>query len=298
MTGAAEPASPCSQLPRRDLGRTTRRRRPAGVPRVGSHMSRFAPRRIVPLVCAPLCAVLALAGCKERHDPPRGSHAPASGAEVAAQDDLRAAFPDAHGRMSFRGVQQYGQAIAGHTAVCGQVNPFATSPTLFVPFVSVLTSGNGGFSIERYVGTDTDSASRVYMAMIRYCYEDGGPEAGPLHSVMALPPGPNNVSASLPSAAPAAQPAAPAPQRAATAAPSGVSGSADAAAGAVSDQSPASGSVTMRQNANLHAAPQGASVRVVPAGTVLHVFAQAPGGWLEVGDAAPLGWVHESMVQR
>jgi len=29
----------------------------------------------------------------------------------------------------------------------------------------------------------------------------------------------------------------------------------------------------------------------------LRVFAEAPGGWLEVGDTAPFGWVHGSMVE-
>ena len=54
----------------------------------------------------------------------------------------------------------------------------------------------------------------------------------------------------------------------------------------------------MRQNANVHASPHGPSVRVVPQGTALRIFAAAPGGWYEVGDTAPWGWVHESMFVR
>jgi hypothetical protein len=52
----------------------------------------------------------------------------------------------------------------------------------------------------------------------------------------------------------------------------------------------------MRQNGNLHADPHGPTVRVVAQGTPMHVFAQAPGGWYQVGDSAPWGWVHESML--
>ena len=48
----------------------------------------------------------------------------------------------------------------------------------------------------------------------------------------------------------------------------------------------------------MRADPHGASVRVVPRGTALHVFSQAPGGWLQVGDAGPEGWIHESMLDR
>jgi hypothetical protein len=57
--------------------------------------------------------------------------------------------------------------------------------------------------------------------------------------------------------------------------------------------------VTMRQNGNIRIAPHGDTTRVVPKGSSMHVFAEAPGGWLEVGDAtAPFGWVHGSMVER
>jgi hypothetical protein len=54
----------------------------------------------------------------------------------------------------------------------------------------------------------------------------------------------------------------------------------------------------MRQNANLHSDPHGPATRVVPQGTVLRVFATAPGGWYQVGDTAPWGWVHESMLEK
>jgi hypothetical protein len=58
------------------------------------------------------------------------------------------------------------------------------------------------------------------------------------------------------------------------------------------------GTVTMLQNGNLHAAPQGEVVRTVPKGTTMQVFGEAPGGWYEVGDTSPWGWVHSSLVER
>jgi hypothetical protein len=55
----------------------------------------------------------------------------------------------------------------------------------------------------------------------------------------------------------------------------------------------------MRQNANIRTAPHGDTIRVAPKGSSMRVFAEAPGGWLEVGDTtAPLGWVHGSMVEH
>jgi hypothetical protein len=54
----------------------------------------------------------------------------------------------------------------------------------------------------------------------------------------------------------------------------------------------------MRRNGNLHSDPKGPTVRVVSQGTVMRVFAQLPGGWYQVGDTAPWGWVHESMLDR
>jgi hypothetical protein len=62
--------------------------------------------------------------------------------------------------------------------------------------------------------------------------------------------------------------------------------------------SEAGGVVQVRSNANLRAAPVGGSeVRgVLPQGSALRVYGRAPGGWVQVGDAAPQGWVHSSLL--
>ena len=37
-------------------------------------------------------------------------------------------------------------------------------------------------------------------------------------------------------------------------------------------------------------------LRTLPRGTVLQVFRDAPGGWYQVGDTQPRGWMHTSML--
>jgi hypothetical protein len=269
-------------------------------------------RRTVNGGYAILVALVVLAGCKEE----KHSAAPASAAasvadrvREATEQNLRAgAAPEAR----FRGVQVYQQAQTQRMAVCGQLSPFASDPALFVPFVSIvampLTPDERApqYQFEHHIGTTTAEASRVYSAIVTYCYEQGGPAPGPYHSVLAPPPLPDSVPdlsakgrAGTPAAAPAAKPATAPVSASRLPAPTPASPAAGTAPPpSSSDQSPASGSVTMRRNGNLHADPHGPSVRVVPQGTALRVFAQAPGGWYQVGDVVPWGWVHESMLDR
>jgi hypothetical protein len=56
--------------------------------------------------------------------------------------------------------------------------------------------------------------------------------------------------------------------------------------------------IVTRTGANVRAAPSGAAevVRTVPAAIRMSVFARAPGGWVQVGDTAPWGWVHSSLL--
>ncbi len=222
-----------------------------------------------------------LAACKEEK---QGGSAKAAADPVlqrvrdAAEQNIQAKAAAPSG-IRFRGVQVYRQAAADHYAVCGQVNPFADDANIFVPFVSVVTGQAHGsateYGFDQRIGTTTAEASRVYAALVAYCFEDGGPSPSPSRSAAPLPP--------LPSAVPD-------PLRGGSPAPPSVPAAAAPAA--------ASGTVTMRQNGNLRTDPHGAAIRVVPQGTSLHVFGQAPGGWLHVGDTAAEGWVHESMLDR
>jgi hypothetical protein len=235
-------------------------------------------------------ALVVLAGCKEEKAEKTTPTPLATGlmerVRVATESNLRAA---GWMGMRFRGEQVWEQALPAHMVVCGQLSPFADNPDLFVPFVSIVSmpvNGTGAateFQYDHRIGSSTAEASRVYAALVDYCYDKGGPSAGPMHNVMVTPPlpdSPPNPAAKgrvvvLPPAVPPVLPAV-----------------------SLMPGSPASGTVTMRQAANLHSDPHGPSIRVIPQGTALRVFAQAPGGWLEVGDSAPWGWMHESMTDR
>lgn len=240
------------------------------------------PRAMMPARSVLLLLALAFpSGCKDE----RASQAAQAASDLtpvatAAAQDLKATLPQTDA-LRFRGVQVYSQAAPRQFAVCGQVAPFADDAGLFVPFVSLVTEdGAGRYGFEHRVATNPAEASRMYIAMVARCFDKGGPVPGPAQGVARLPPLPDTVADPAQRVRPADVPAlaSPAPSPPVSAA--------------------ASGTVTIRSNATVHADPKGASVRVAPAGAELHVFAQSPGGWLQVGDTAPWGWVHESMLLR
>lgn len=266
----------------------------------GDHSPRPHAVRPGATLCMALTALALLSGCKEQKPGTVAADATTTGRiRTLAEQAIRTTGAKGAG-MQFRGVQVYDQALPGHWAVCGQVAPFADDPNIFVPFVSVLTPPGGrskSYQVEQHVGTSTAEADGVYLALVGFCYEKGGPAPGPIGSVAPMPPLPDTVAdpSRRPAAsAPPAPPAVPASRPVPAAAPPATADAPPVAAASV----PASGSVTMRQNANIHAAPHGPSVRVVPQGTVMRIFATASGGWYQVGDTAPWGWVHDSMVER
>lgn len=261
--------------------------------RTGDDATGCATRRIRPGF-AILATLALLTGCREQKKGASPTR-PAATGQIRDAAEQAIATDEAKGAaMPFRGVQVYDQAAPGRWAVCGQVAPFRDDPNIFVPFVSVVAAPRGGspaHRVEQHVGTTTAEADHVYMALVTYCYEKGGPVSGPFQSVTPLPPLPDTVPDPSHGSGMAQRPAA-------SASPASRPALATADVAGAPDQAPASGSVTMRQNANVHAAPHGASVRVVPQGTVMRIFATAPGGWYQVGDTAPWGWVHESMMDR
>jgi hypothetical protein len=54
--------------------------------------------------------------------------------------------------------------------------------------------------------------------------------------------------------------------------------------------------VTTHSPANLRAAPSGEVLFSVPRGRSLVVFDRAPGGWMQVGETTPEGWIHSSLL--
>lgn len=240
---------------------------------------------------------LLAAGCdKEVCPPPVTASAQDALVDVrkVAETSVRVAAANSDA-VRFRGVQVWPQAVKNQFAVCGQANVFGPSSNTFVLFVAVVTRNELGqdparkFKAEARVGSTITEATRVYVDALARCYEGGGPQqALRRDNVPPLPPLPDDPKAVLAGPTPVAPPApASPPQPPAAAVPSAVAGA-----------SPASGIVVMRQNGNIRGTPQGQTLRVEPSGKELRVFGEAPGGWLQVGDTVPNGWVHSSLVQR
>lgn len=221
-----------------------------------------------------LAGALAIAGCKDEQKAAAPAATPLDGVRMAVLQAL-AAQPGMPKTVQFRGVQAYPQAAPRRVAVCGLVSAFADDPNIFVPFVTVAKevsppdATTPRYEFDTRVGTSTGEASRVYSALVADCWDRGGPAPDRPPS---LPPLPDTIADPRAPAADASHPPPP-----------------PAAPGA---------KVTVRQSANVHATPGGPSVRTVAQGASLRVFAQATGGWYQVGDTAPFGWVHESMLNR
>lgn len=56
--------------------------------------------------------------------------------------------------------------------------------------------------------------------------------------------------------------------------------------------------VITRTGANVRAGPNGTAevVRTVPAAVRLSVFSRGHGGWVQIGDTVPWGWIHSSLL--
>jgi uncharacterized protein YgiM (DUF1202 family) len=56
--------------------------------------------------------------------------------------------------------------------------------------------------------------------------------------------------------------------------------------------------VVVRRSGNLRSGPQGGSAvtRIIPGGTMVQIFRTAPAGWYQIGDTAPWGWMHGSIL--
>jgi hypothetical protein len=202
------------------------------------------------------------------------------------------------GEMQMRAVQAWHQQVPNTVAVCGQVNPTGQANDPFIPFVAVVTLKEE--RTERtglVIGMSNTEAGRVFIEMLDRSFEGGGPPTG-RPQARALPPLPLDAAlASQRAASPAAAPApAPAPAPAEGGLPTPVppmpSLSVEASGRMVT--------TTTAHPVNIRSQPGGggAVVRIVPRASTLHVFGEAPGGWLQVGEDQPFGWVHGSMLDR
>ncbi|TPG60273.1 SH3 domain-containing protein [Roseomonas nepalensis] len=239
-----------------------------------------------------LAGLLALGGCWEEAPPkgqaaaaPRGGDVVAQ-VKVAAEERVRAVAREAD-TLRFRAVEAHRQAMPDTYAVCGQAN--VSGGAVFIPFVSVVKTAGGVTEVEQHIGRTNIEATRVYVELVSRCFDGGGPvqRAGGGTVSSPTPPLPNG----LPILEQVGE--GPAPATAPAVAPPGPTASAPAV-----PVQPSGGTLVMRQNGNLRASPGGggAVLRVARPGAVLTIFGTAPGGWYQVGEGAPEGWIHGSVA--
>lgn len=216
-------------------------------------------------------------------------------ARLATEERLRARLR-IDGALMLRAVQIYRQAMSDTLAVCGQVNPNGRSEEAFIPFVVVV-----GFEEERVargevvVGASSAEAGRVYLESLDKCFDGGGP-ATPRAAARPLAPIPTEIPRAAPPLINDAPVVSGAPgglqQAVAVQASPVIAASVRSASGGVT--------TTARHPVNIRSSPSGggAVVRVAPRNSTLQLFGEAPGGWLQVGEGEPWGWLHASMVDQ
>jgi Bacterial SH3 domain len=172
--------------------------------------------------------------------------------------------------------------MADTYAVCGQAT--LAGGSVFLPFVSVVNASQGGMEVEQHVARNNVEATRVYVELVGRCFEGGGPQARGSGTPMAQLPPP------LPNGLPVLDQIQPEPPQV----PNLVT---EVATSSPRPSGVANGTLVMRQNGNVRSSPNGggAVLRVARSGSMLNVFGTAPGGWYQVGETEPEGWVHRTV---
>jgi hypothetical protein len=246
-------------------------------------------------IAAPLLMILlVMAACddadteRKREQAARGE-AQAAAAVKASEEQLRSTLRNITSGAKLRGVIAHRQALGGY-AICGQVNLTGAREDPYLPFVSVVSPNMD--RIEQFVASSSAEATRTYVEATTRCYDEGGPTS--VRSVVPLPPVPDTSASGAGGTTPR-RPTVPAPPAVEVVRP-------PTSSPAPTGSRPTQGSVTTTSahpvNLRSNPAGGGAVLRVVPRGTRLRVFAEAPGGWYQVGESEPMGWVHGSMLER
>ena len=227
--------------------------------------------------------VVALAACDEATEDRPGPGTSLATARQAAEAQIMARLRMT-GEMQMRAVQVWQQQVPDTIAVCGQVNPTGEATDPFIPFVALVALKEGRAERTNLViGMSNSEAGRVFVEMLDRCFEGGGPPTG-RPQARSLPPLPlDTVFAQQRVASPSS---APAPVIASPTSPPVTAGPMV--------------TTTSAHPVNIRNQPGGggAVIRVVPRASSLRVFDEAPGGWLQVGEEQPFGWVHGSMLGR
>jgi hypothetical protein len=209
------------------------------------------------------------------------------------------------GEMQTRAVHVWRQQTPDLVAVCGQVNPTGVSGEAFIPWVATVLIREGrAVRTDLVLGASNADASRVYVEMLDRCFDGGGPSATARpQAPRVLPPLPLDGTLTPQAARPSAAPTSGAvhlqapPREEPPATPPRQQ---PLPIGTLVSEERQRVTTTSVHPVNIRSAPagSGAVVRIVPRSSVLQVFAEAPGGWLEVGEDRPFGWLHGSMIER
>ncbi|MBE9604547.1 SH3 domain-containing protein [Acetobacteraceae bacterium H6797] len=232
-----------------------------------------------------LIPLVALAACNgEDREESRGESQNSTAVVEAVKTRLS---EEARAPVTLRGVQVYSQAAPQLTAICGQVKMNPDQPGAYTLFVALAREDGGQTRVtEQYVANSGPNASRVFVETVSRCYQEGGPPALQRASAPApLPVVPDTLPLSAQAPVQGKQQATRGQQQAEAA---------QSSSGAPLRQ------ITLRSNGNLRANPNGGGevLQVVSQGTGMSVFGEAPGGWLQVGQDQPIGWLHSSLVNR
>ena len=253
----------------------------------------------MPKVIAPLLVLstLGLSACDDSpKEQQRAEAAPEGGvaeARRAAEEHVRVRLRILDG-MQLRAVQVYRQQVPDTFAVCGQINPTGAADDPFIPWVAVVPLGDDGKAArtDLFLGASNTEASRVYIESVDRCFEGGGPSTVRSQAPRALPPLPSDAALAQQAAPPPVAPAPPVPS------PAAIQRSPPPPVPSITVTRSVTTTAAHPVNIRSHPRGGGAVVRVVPRASVLRVFGEAPGGWFQVGEDQPFGWVHGSMLQR
>jgi hypothetical protein len=208
--------------------------------------------------------------------------APPADVETLAREAVLKRLP-AGGAAIFQDVRLYDYGVAGERGVCGQVETPAGSGRHVEFAVRVLLpdANDPRRRAEAQATLDDGSAAPRAVAETRrrYC-RDAAPLASAAPSLVADP----------------------APERVLLGTAASTAGSSNAVPAPAEAGGKASARelerLLIRSPANLREQPQAGSpvLRTLPRGLELQLHGRSPGGWLQVGDAVPWGWVHSSLT--
>lgn len=222
-------------------------------------------------------------------------------AEAAGRQAVAQALPAGEASPEWRDlvVYRFNAALEAERGVCGRVLAGPRTSGSWADFavrVRLEEPASGSrpatTSAEVFLADGPGGMRALYLARQRFCRDaTASPPVQPPPTT-DVPPAPH------PAAPPMAQGAPAAP-----AVPTGTSGAPVAAPAEGGGASPAAaaalGRIVVRSPVNLRTGPGGGAsvLGVLPRGKTLDIIERAPGGWMRVGDPAPLGWVHASLVQ-